>query len=571
MLTLVTGTWMDADNGWVKPLFRKGYSQNPTNVTRIARAISSEDDDHHSQIVYYQAGIGTGIGLYSHLMGGGTGLGLAENIREAYAFLASNYREEDPDRPGVPPDSIFLIGFSRGAFTVRSIAGLIGAIGLLKKRAMPHFYEAMLDWEHAGDGKYTPLFFDRYFAHHKDVEPKKPSLELARDKNRIGEYLDEYLDLLLSLGLTQEVQVKCIGVWDTVGALGIPINPVLQRIFPFLPSFIKDYSWFDTNLDRHINNAFQALALDEHRFPYSPTIWEKPKDPKCKTNLKQVWFPGAHSNVGGSYADSGMADITLAWMMDQLSGNTSTAPEDRRPLDWIKFDEKYIEYWTECELDWYEKHKRDAYKGWAMGRVYDSNNFPQSLIGTKIRTPGRSHPIDWQTGKPLTHRLLRETNEYVHASVRARMDLGGNDIEPDWTKVFPSGLGVSPWLKHFYRRLTGTKTPPYRPHVKGGPLQDWDLEDGHASHAKPNGDIDMSAEHEVKWVYRGEGECRDKVMREDRLGPFEQRLLRKDQEVAGRVMRSNGVLSWKRDEGGDGGAEGKRDSRGRSPRPSRTL
>lgn len=552
---------MDADNGWVKPtLFRKGYSQNPTNVTRIARAIADEDEDHHAQIVYYQAGVGTGIGLYNHLLGGGTGLGLAENIREAYAFLASNYREEDPGRPGVAPDSIFLIGFSRGAFTARSIGGLIGAIGLLKKRAMPLFYEVFLDWENAGRSDYTPLFFDRYFERYTDVEKKQPNLDLARDKDRIGEYLDEYMNLLLGLGLTQEVQVKCIGVWDTVGALGIPINPVIQRVLPFLPSFIKDYSWFDTNLDRHVNNAFQALALDEHRFPYSPTVWEKPEDPKCKTNLRQVWFPGAHSNVGGSYADSGIADITLAWMMDQLSGNSTTHPDDRKPLDWIKFDDGYIDDWTTSELAWQELRKPDPYRGWAMGRVYDSNNFPQSLIGTQTRAPGRSHPMDWRTGKPLAHRLLRDTNEYVHASVRARVDLGGAGIEPDWAAALPHGPGLMPWIRHLWRRVTGSRAPAYRPHAPGGPLADWRLEDGHAAHAHPNLDIDLAGQREVRWVYTGAEACEVKVMPEDRLGPFELRLLRRDQEMAGRVMRRSGVLSWRR--------EG---SRGRSPRPSRTL
>ena len=114
-------------------------------------------------------------------------------------------------------------------------------------------------------------------------------------ETKIGliDYLDNYLDTLLSLSLTQEVKIQCIGVWDTVGALGIPINPLLQRVLPFLPSFVREYSWFDTRLDKHIGNAFQALALDEHRFPYSPTLWEKWEG--CPTNLKQVWFPGAHS------------------------------------------------------------------------------------------------------------------------------------------------------------------------------------------------------------------------------------------------------------------------------------
>jgi uncharacterized protein (DUF2235 family) len=278
---------------------KKGHPANPTNVTRIARAISSEDDAHHPQVVYYQAGIGTGIGLTSQILGGGTGLGLAENIREAYAFLVSNYRENDPERPGIPKDSIFLIGFSRGAFTARSIGGLIAAVGVLKKRAMAHFYEVFSDWENAGNKDYTPLFFDQYAEHHRheDVESVKPPLSLARDDTKIDVYMDRYLKALLALDLTQEAQIKCIGVWDTVGALGIPINPWLQRVFPFLPSFVREYSWFDTRIDKHIENAFQALALDEHRFPFSPTLWEKPAD--CTTNLKQVWFPGAHSNVGG--------------------------------------------------------------------------------------------------------------------------------------------------------------------------------------------------------------------------------------------------------------------------------
>ena len=253
----------------------------------------------------------------------------------------------------------------------------------------------------------------------RDVDKKKPSLELARDKTRIGHYLDEYLDLLLSLGLTQEVQVKAIGVWGHRGRARNPDNIRSSNASSqVLPSFIKEYSFLDTNLDRHMNNAFQALALDEHRFPFSPTIWEKPKDPKCKTNLKQVWFPGAHSNVGGSYADSGMADITLAWMMDQLSGNSTAHPDERKPLDWIKFDEKYIDYWTETELNWYESHKKEENRGWAMGCVYNSNNFPQSLIGKKMRTPGRSHPIELADGQ-TEKGTLTEGDARIRARFRA--------------------------------------------------------------------------------------------------------------------------------------------------------
>lgn len=257
--------------------------------------------------VYYQSGIGTGIGLYSHLVGGGTGVGLEENIRESYAFLANNYREGDDKRLHPNPDSIFLVGFSRGAFTARSIGGLLGAVGLLKKKYMAHFIEVFMDWENAGNPNYTPLFFDSFFEQtgmeHK--EKFKPKDSLAHDKMQIDTYMQEYFKGLYALDVTQAVDVKCIGVWDTVGALGIPVNPVIQRLLPFLPGFVHEYSWFDTRLDSHIKNAFHALALDERRYPFSPSLWEK--DPNSTTNMKQVWFPGAHSNVGGSYADAGMA------------------------------------------------------------------------------------------------------------------------------------------------------------------------------------------------------------------------------------------------------------------------
>lgn len=101
------------------------------------------------QIVYYQAGVGTGNSIWDHLVGGGTGAGLSEHIREAYSFLANNYQRGD---------EIFLIGFSRGAFTARSIAGLIASIGLLTKRGLPHFYEVFKDWENQDKSSYVPQF-----------------------------------------------------------------------------------------------------------------------------------------------------------------------------------------------------------------------------------------------------------------------------------------------------------------------------------------------------------------------------------------------------------------------------
>ncbi|KAH9822804.1 putative alpha/beta hydrolase domain (DUF2235), partial [Teratosphaeria destructans] len=562
LIVCCDGTWMDSDNN----------VQNPSNVTRIARAVKSEDDHHHPQIVYYQNGIGTGIGLYNHLVGafqmtnskignllqfradlcpmvigGGTGLGLAENIREAYAFLASNYSEH---QEGVPPDSIFLLGFSRGAFTARSLGGFVCTMGILKKQAMPHFLQVFEDWERAGDSHYEPAFFKSYLAHHHDVDFQLDDefLKLARSKKpeERDRYLHCYFKKLLALDLTQEVDIKAIGVWDTVGSLGIPVNPLLQRMFN-LPSFFRTYRWFDTRLDSHIKNGFHALALDERRFPYSPAVWEREDD--CQTNLEQVWFPGAHSNIGGSYNDSGMANITLAWMMDRMSGNMLEG-EDRAKFqhhDWIQFDEEYIKWWYDCQLDWYEKHKEDQYKGWARGKVYDSNTFPSSLAGTRCRGPGRNFRTFYESGRTDFSQALKNTNEAIHSSVRARIDMGGRGVETNWDRVLGfGGYNVVPLIKALWRAITRQTHLVYQPQRKGGPLHGWKLDDGHKSHLDPNYDIDMSPDglKEIQWIWDGEGANAEKRMPEAKLGKYERILLQKDETLAEKVEFTNNGWHW---------------------------
>lgn len=116
---------MDSDNG-----LQDGKLVPPSNVTRLTRAIRSTSSEGISQIVYYQSGVGSTGTLGNKVFGGGLGLGVAENVREAYAFIANNY---------AVGDEIFLLGFSRGAFTARSIGGLIGAIGVLTRKGMEAF------------------------------------------------------------------------------------------------------------------------------------------------------------------------------------------------------------------------------------------------------------------------------------------------------------------------------------------------------------------------------------------------------------------------------------------------
>jgi uncharacterized protein (DUF2235 family) len=108
----------------------------------------------------------------------------------------------------------------------------------------------------------------------------------------------------------KRIAIQAIAVWDTVGSLGIPEIPLLTKIG--IPHYQKEYKFYDTELESNTKHAFQALALDEHRAPFVPTLWERKGD-ESAIDLRQVWFPGAHKNVGGGYPDQELANITLAW------------------------------------------------------------------------------------------------------------------------------------------------------------------------------------------------------------------------------------------------------------------
>jgi hypothetical protein len=136
----LTGAWLNSNSGSASDLLSPGADtpQVPSNVTRICRAINAESFDGLPQVVYYQAGVGTGMGIRDKVVGGGTGVGLSEHIREAYDFVANNY---------LLGDEIFLLGFSRGAYTARSVAALIKDIGILTKTGLADFFIIFKDWQ----------------------------------------------------------------------------------------------------------------------------------------------------------------------------------------------------------------------------------------------------------------------------------------------------------------------------------------------------------------------------------------------------------------------------------------
>jgi hypothetical protein len=235
---------------------------------------------------------------------GGTGDGLAENVIEAYNFIVNNFEEGD---------EIFCFGFSRGAYTARAVAGLVTDMGVIKPEHMQDFpalysaYKAPNSWKKEG----TKMTFQE-----SSVWTNIYNQNLARTNGNKKES---------QLAIPNSKKVKVVGVWDTVGSLGIPEG----RIFSNAASR-REHAFHNVTLSLDIEHAFHALALDERRKPFGPTLWYIDKDLTNKTpqpklpELKQCWFPGVHINNGGGSDDSlstrqgdfeSMANITFAWML----------------------------------------------------------------------------------------------------------------------------------------------------------------------------------------------------------------------------------------------------------------
>ncbi|KAI9783145.1 MAG: hypothetical protein M1816_001596 [Peltula sp. TS41687] len=462
LIVCCDGTWFNSDRGYVKDgLFDNGRLQVPSNVTRIARAIRAESEkDDVSQVVYYQAGLGTGNSLWEKFAGGATGLGLSENCREAYSFLAHNYSIGD---------HIILIGWSRGAFTVRSIAGLIASIGLLTKKGLVNFYEVFKDYENCKNPNYRPKFPNVPFENKpKFTDPKYATEMENRQLTRLN------------------ISIKAVAVWDTVGSLGLPRIAWLEKVGISPPN--KEYAFYDTRLNNRIENAFQTLALDEQRRPFSPAVWEK--SDTSQTNLKQVWFPGDHTNVGGGTDDIELSNITLAWMMAQLN-------------PYIDFDPDYL---TEQFRLSQENYKTTPKRSWGCGYISSSLKGIFRLAGRADRTPGHYFRVDPDTELPTTA-VLENTNEYIHASVRARYGLermGFDDV----------GRYAPPSLLH------------------------WTL-------ARGKDDVELSSNNtgqpQYFWAYDGSDVKLNNslsVLQEDTLGEMELSLLQHDPQAYEKVMGS---------------------------------
>lgn len=238
--------------------------QIETNVSRFHKSVLSMGADGARQVTWYDQGIGTH--WFDRFTGGTIGAGLEFNIMEGYKFLAKEYQDGD---------EVYVLGFSRGAYTARSLVGLIRNCGLI---------------EHT----FVPLKLAIAYGIYRTRDDAADSLtaQLFRAK------------------FSRDIRIKCIGVWDTVGALGIPLD--------ILESFnMQFYEFHDTQLSDIVDHAYHALAVDEQRKNYDVCLWNPPE--QLQQTIEQRWFIGAHSDVGGGYAERHLSDLTLRWMQEKVS------------------------------------------------------------------------------------------------------------------------------------------------------------------------------------------------------------------------------------------------------------
>ena len=254
LLVFSDGTW----NSW------RGGSG--TNVVRLYQTFQEIDGE---QLLTYDAGVGTDFFRFT---GGAFGFGISRNIKELYRFIVDNYE---------PGDLVYLFGFSRGAFSVRSLGGLLERCGILKRDRVD-LVDRAFEFYKAGPSREAD-HFRRAYAH-------------------------------------EDFEIRVIGVWDTVGALGVPFS-LVNRFNPFAHQF------HDTRLGRHVRFAFHAVSIDENRRTFRPTLWSESEPetplppPLFDQRIRQAWFAGHHGDVGGTYAERGLSDAALAWMIAELREN----------------------------------------------------------------------------------------------------------------------------------------------------------------------------------------------------------------------------------------------------------
>lgn len=316
---------------------QRATNADGTNVWRVYQALDREHTDPE-QLAIHEDGVGSSSNKLMAALGGGMGFGLARNVRHLYSWLCANYQ---------PGDRIYLFGFSRGAFTVRCLAGMITRFGVLKSaglspdelhRFVGRVWMAFKDSQRPGSG-ITDIEVTRFWTQRLADKFRDMLLKFRKLLKRSDESSKE----LPNPEFHTDVHVEFVGVWDTVDAYGLPVDELKEAfarasriIFPWAPLHYLTMTRFnDRTLSPKINNAYHAIAIDDERHTFHPVLWDQTgtesrwkakllepgeKKPSCP-NLQQVWFVGMHADVGGGYPRGALSLVPLDWMMTKAEGH----------------------------------------------------------------------------------------------------------------------------------------------------------------------------------------------------------------------------------------------------------
>ena len=271
-----------------------------TNVWRLYQAIDLTDG---SQIAEFADGVGTSSIKFFRILGLAFGIGVKRNVLTLYKFLCRNYQEGD---------KIFAFGFSRGAFTIRVLVGLINYVGLVSYNT-----EAELDRNALA----------AYRAHRKHAFKVRPWLVWVRVLRFLRDTGVRIWNAIADRKQFSEVKknpvrIHFVGVWDTVAAYGLPIVELTHAV----NDWVWPLTFAQRNLPLCVDNARHALSLDDERTTFFPTLWDENwehdfinKKQVSHGRLKQVWFVGSHADVGGGYPDDGLSFVPLSWMIGEAA------------------------------------------------------------------------------------------------------------------------------------------------------------------------------------------------------------------------------------------------------------
>jgi uncharacterized protein (DUF2235 family) len=323
---------------------QEGGIGNNSNVYKLFNMIEDRTD---RQVAYYDRGLGMG---WRKATGSAFGAGISRNIRDCYEFIFNEYNAGD---------QIYLFGFSRGATTMRSLSNFIDLFGILPRS--------------------RPELIGRAYKIYRRRRKRK-----------------ERADAFVNRHHTMWAKVKFLGVWDTVAALGIPIKSVdlLVNAVPFWR-----HKFQDLTLSESVEHARHALSIDDERLTFHPTLWKK--ELKSYQTMKQVWFRGVHTDVGGGYKDQKLSDIALTWMVSEA------------------LDHDLLLY----------PHNTVDVKPDHNGKIHDSRSgVPGMFFRRKVR--------GWDSaslGKPIVHQsvLLRDADEKENGNSSDRPWVLGHKYEEE--------------------------------------------------------------------------------------------------------------------------------------------